>query len=199
MHGMMNRAVQCFVRDTYGQDTWKDVASGADLGFDNFEAMLNYPDQATLSMLSACARILNKPVETLLEDLGTYLVSHPNVEAIRRLLRFGGANFVEFLFSLNELEGRAKLALPDLEMPKLAISYLKDGTYCLKCEAQLPGFGYAMVGVMRAMADDYGALVFLEHQGWADSGEETIVVYLLEASFAEGRDFDLSQPVGGAA
>lgn len=199
MHGMINRAVQCFVRDTYGQEKWIEAAQKADLGFDNFEAMLSYPDAVTLRMLSSCAQILNKPVETLLEDLGTYLVSHPNVEAIRRLLRFGGGSFVDFLFSLNELEGRARLALPDLEMPKLAISYLQDGTYCLKCAAQLPGAGYAMLGVMRAMADDYGALVFLEHKGWADSGEEEITVHLLEAAFAEGREFDLSQQIGGAA
>ena len=48
MHGMINRAIQCFMRDTYGADTWEKVAEQADLGFDNFEAMLSYPDQITL-------------------------------------------------------------------------------------------------------------------------------------------------------
>ena len=199
MHGMMNRAIQCFLRDTYGEETWKSVADRAELGFDNFEAMLSYPDEATMKMLSASAMILKKPFEILLEDLGTYLVSHPNVEAIRRLLRFGGDTFVEFLFSLNELQGRARLALPDLEIPKLSISYQQDGTYSLGCEGGLPGFGYAMVGVMRTMADDYGALVYLEHLGWKDSGEEEIIVYLLEAAFSEGREFALSKGIGGVA
>ena len=198
MHGMINRAVQCFVRDTYGQSTWLEVAEKAKLGFDNFEAMLSYPDRLTMSMLSSCAQVLGKPFEALLEDLGTYLVSHPNVEAIRRLLRFGGQDFVEFLFSLNELEGRTRMALPDLEIPSLSISYLQDNTYQLTCQSQIPGFGYAMVGVMRTMADDYGALVFLEHLGWKDSGEEEIMVHVLEAAYSAGREFDLSS-VGGAA
>ena len=140
---------------------------------------------------------LHKPVETFLEDLGTYLVSHPNVEAIRRLLRFGGENFTEFLFSLNELEGRAQLALPDLEVPKLKVEYAEDGRFRLSCSSSMPGFGYAMVGVMRAMADDYGALVFLEHQGWMDSGEEIITINLLEAAYTEGRSFELSERIGG--
>lgn len=199
MHGMVNRAIQCFLRDTYGAQKWHEIAEKADLGFDNFEAMLTYPDQATMDVLSAAACELNKPFEALLEDIGTYLVSHPNVEAIRRLLRFGGGNFVEFLFSLNELEGRARLALPDLKMPQLSVNYGEDGMYRLLCAGGMLGFGYAMLGVMRAMADDYGALVLLEHQGWKDSGEEEIRIHLLEASFSEGREFELSEGLGGAA
>lgn len=192
MHGMINRAIQCFLRDTYGQQVWTTISEVANLGFDNFEAMLSYPDRVTLDVLSAAARTLSKPVDTLLEDIGTYLVSHPNLEAIRRLLRFGGDDFTEFMFSLNELEGRARLAIPDIEVPQLRLFEAADGTHTLTCSHPVPGFGYAMVGVMRAMADDFGALVFLEHQGWRDSGEEVINVRLLEVAFAEGRSFDLS-------
>ncbi|AJE48057.1 heme NO-binding domain-containing protein [Celeribacter indicus] len=199
MHGMINRAIQCFLRDTYGPRTWQKVAENANLGFDNFEAMLSYPDQVTLDVLGHAARHLHKPVETFLEDLGTYLVSHPNVEAIRRLLRFGGENFTEFLFSLNEIEGRVRLALPDLDVPALSVEANADGTFRLICSNAMPGFGYAVVGVMRAMADDYGALVFLEHEGWRDSGEEAVTIHLLETAYAQGRSFDLSGGVRGVA
>ncbi len=57
----------------------------------------------------------------LLEDLGTYLVSHPNVQGLRRLLRFGGAGFIDFLHSLDELHDRARLAVPDLDLPQLEL------------------------------------------------------------------------------
>ncbi|WP_417243026.1 heme NO-binding domain-containing protein [Celeribacter sp.] len=196
MHGMINRALQCFLRDTYGVQTWAEIADAADLGFENFEAMLGYPDSVTLDVLSATARYFRKPVESILEDLGTYLVSHPNVEPIRRLLRFGGGDFTEFLFSLNELQGRARMALPDLEMPELTVELDGEAVYLMTCSHDVPGFGYVMVGVLRAMADDYGALVFLEHQGWKDAGEEVIHVHLLEAAFAQGRSFDLVAPEG---
>jgi len=97
MHGMINRAIQCFVRDTYEASTWDQVSQQTASQIDNFEAMMNYPDEVTLNMLGVCARVLNKPLDVFMEDLGTYLVSHPNLEAIRRLLRFGGGTFVEFL------------------------------------------------------------------------------------------------------
>ncbi|WP_417249942.1 heme NO-binding domain-containing protein [Celeribacter sp.] len=199
MHGMINRAIQCFLRDTYGAQTWSDIVDEAGLGLDNFEAMLGYPDTVTLDVLAATARHFRKPVESLLEDLGTYLVSHPNVEAIRRLLRFGGESFAEFLFSLNELQGRARLALPDLELPRMTVKPDGDGVFELTCSHAMPGFGYAMLGVLRAMADDYGALVFLEHQGWKDSGDEVIKVHLLEAAFSEGRAFNLVETEGATA
>jgi hypothetical protein len=189
---MINRAIQCFVRDTYGPTVWTAVVKDAKLEFENFEAMLNYPDSLTLDVLSAAARQLAKPLETLLEDIGTYLVSHPNVEALRRLLRFGGDDYREFMFSLNELGGRSRLALPDLEVPSMNIRENADGSHTLTCLHAVPGFGYVVVGVMRAMADDYGALVFLEHQGWQDSGEAVINIQLLEAAFSEGRSFELS-------
>lgn len=47
-----------------------------------------------------------------------------------------------------------------------------------------------MIGVLRAMADDYGALVMLEHNGKSD-GRDVITITLVETSFAEGRSFDL--------
>ncbi len=68
----------------------------------------------------------------------------------------------------------------------------------MTCSHAVPGFGYVMLGILRAMADDYGALVVLEHQGWQDAGEEVIQVHLLEAAFAQGRSFDLVAGEGRA-
>ena len=27
MHGLINKAIQCFVLDTYGRETWRDTSS----------------------------------------------------------------------------------------------------------------------------------------------------------------------------
>ena len=126
-----------------------------------------------------------------LEDLGTYLVSHPNVEALRRLLRFGGVDFVDFLHSLDELSDRARLAVPDLALPPIELEAQRGDRFELRCRSMRPGFGHVMVGVLRAMADDYGALAIIEHGG-ASGGEETIAVDLMLAGFTSGRDFDLA-------
>jgi hypothetical protein len=191
MHGLINKAVQCFVRDSYGAACWSDVARQSNLGFTDFEAMLTYEDELTDVVIDCACDLLQRPREDLLEDIGTYLVSNPNVEALRRLLRFSGVTFQDFLHSLDELQDRARLAVSDLELPQIDVSEVAQDYYKLTVQGELKGYGHVMVGVLRAMADDYGALAVLEFTG-AEAGVETVDIHLLQTDYSSGRDFSLS-------
>ncbi|MGL4322362.1 MAG: heme NO-binding domain-containing protein [Paracoccaceae bacterium] len=199
MHGLINRAVQCFLRDTFGQELWHAVASDAGFGTDGFDTMASYPQSVTDGLIDVAARALSRPREMLLEDLGTYLVSHRTVEPIRRLLRFGGASFMDFLLSVEDLQGRSRLAVPDIDVPLLTLNEEAPDIYLLSCRSPVAGAGHVLMGLLRAMADDYGALVLLDHQGQHD-GAEWLRVNVLETSFAAGRSFDLGRTaMSGAA
>ena len=195
MHGLINRSIQCFLRDTYGAATWSAVAAEARLSFDSFEAMLTYDSALTEQVVAAAERVLQRPRDTLLEDMGTYLVSHPNLEPLRRLLRFGGVTYVDFLLSLEDLPERGRLALPDLDLPLLGLTELGDGQFRLTCSVLLPGVGHVVMGLLRAMADDYGALVLLDHCG-TENGVEVVSINLLQQGYAAGRRFDLAVRAG---
>ena len=121
MHGLVNRAIQRFVSDGYGQAKWDATAQLAGLETSEIEPMLTYEDGLTPRLLMAASEVLGRQYEELLEDIGTYIVSHPNVEALRRLLRFGGVGFVDFLHSLDDLPDRARLAVSDLELPRVEL------------------------------------------------------------------------------
>ena len=190
MHGLVNRAIQCFYRDTYGVPAWQDVVRALDLPFPEFEPMLHYDAQITENMIAEMARVLDKPAEAVLEDVGTYLVSHPNVEALRRLLRFGGETFVEFLLSLDDLPGRARLAVEDLDLPEMELREHGAQTYSLECHSSGSGFGHVMMGVLRTLADDYGALALLDHQGQRGDAE-VLNISVFKMDHSEGREFDL--------
>ncbi len=197
MHGLVNRAIERFVRDTYGRDVWIETIRRLDLGYTEFEAMMTYEPQVTKTVLAAFRERLDKAVPDLLEDIGTYMISHPNIEAPRRLLRFGGVDFVDFLHSLDDLPERARLAVSDLDLPTLKLRDHGEGSYSLNVglsEGHDLRLGHVVMGVLRAMADDYGALVFLEHRG-VSAGHEVILIRLLETAFASGRSFELG--VGG--
>ncbi|WP_171122646.1 MULTISPECIES: heme NO-binding domain-containing protein [unclassified Ruegeria] len=190
MHGLINRAVQSFVCETYGQSCWINVTEAAELGFSEFEAMLVYNDEMTLRVLDILCAKLKRPRGELLEDLGTYLVSHPNMEGLRRLLRFGGETYVEFLHSLDDLSDRVRLAVSDLTLPVLELREVSPAEFQLYCYPGLKGYSSVMVGVLRAIADDYGALAMLSHAG-TEGEVEIISIVLIESAFAEGRQFDL--------
>ncbi|MEM1072955.1 MAG: heme NO-binding domain-containing protein [Pseudomonadota bacterium] len=190
MHGLINRGIQRFVTDSYGESTWLAVVARAELGFSDFEAMMMYDDALTPRVLQAVCDVLERSFAETLEDLGTYLVSNRNLEALRRLLRFGGVTFVEFINSLDDLPDRARLAVSDLVLPAIEILEESPERYSLKIYGAFDGWGHLFVGVLRAMADDYGVLAFLEHRG-REGSCEVIEVTLLETEFAVGRGFQL--------
>lgn len=193
MHGLMNRAAQDFIAVTYGEGAWRAIAAEAGVPDGGFEALLTYDDALTGDVLRVAARHLGKGPDDLLEDMGTFLVTHPRMERARRLLRFGGADFGDFLQSLEDLPERARLALPMIQdMPRLFLQDEGGGRFLLTCTGALPGIASLMMGMLRAMADDYGALVLLEPAERSVPDGESIRITLSLADFGEGRGFDFS-------
>lgn len=197
MHGLINRAIQSFLTETHGRALWGDVLHRAAIGQivdgDGFETMRHYDDAVTWAVLDAAIDLLKLPRDTVLEDLGTFLVSHEGLGAVRRLLRFGGVTFTDFLHSLEDLQGRSHLAVHDLGLPDLWLEAASDGRFQIACRGCSDGFGHVVVGMLRALADDYGALAVLHHRGrQVDTGTETIEIELYDPTYTSGKHFDLA-------
>lgn len=194
MHGLANKAIEAFVTETYGLPVWKQVASLAKLDDLHFEAMMLYRPEITPRIIDSAALVLNADRADLLQNLGIYLVSQSSGQSVRRLLRFGGVNFVDFLYSLDDLHDRALLAVSDLELPVLELREHTASQFSLTIRSPLAGYGHVFIGLLTAMADDYGALVMLEHGG-RRAGVETIAIALLETAFAAGNQFTLGASI----
>lgn len=195
MRGLLSRAIQRFVTDIYGAQMWAEITSTAALGFDTFEPILTYDATVTDSVINAAVFELGRPRSDFLEDLGQYLVSHPESEPIRRLLRFSGATFSEFLDSLEDLPDRARLALPDRDFPQVSMHQMGRCSYVLMVESDLDGMGHVLMGAIRGMADDYGCLMTIEHRGRFREAER-MSIDIHELGHAEARSFHLAGPAG---
>lgn len=192
MHGMINRALQSFITETYGKDVWAEVRTIADLRIDEFEAMLHYDDVLTVACFQAVTQIMHQDHTAVLEDLGTFLITHPPLDPLRRLLRFGGASFTEFVLSLDELADRGRMAMPDIELPEISVRQVDDTQFELHARWRLAGVGAILLGALRAMADDYGALAILNLE--PDQGEfECLSMVIHDTNHAEGRQFVLAE------
>lgn len=191
MHGLINRSIQHFLRDTYGSALWQRVVAAADLPPQGFEALQTYDDRLTEAMILAASARLAKPRDALLEDFGIYLAGR---EGLRRLLRFGGADFVDFLYSLEELPGRVRLAVPDLLIADMVLRHAAPGQFRLEVCDGPSGFVHVMCGVLQAMADDFGALAVIATTD--AGGAASVQIDLIEASYAAGRAFQLTPHEG---
>ena len=197
MHGLIGRAVECFVRDTYGKTTWVDAIKRLQDAPLRFESMWIYDAPVILAAVHACAEELSRTPDEFLEDLGIYLVSHTNTQNLRRLLRFGGVNFVDFLHSLDDLPARARMAVSDLELPELELHQISNGKFTLYVRSDEFDFSRIVLGALRAMADDYGALVVMETSGASALGR-MISLEVLTASHTQAGSFDLATSQGAA-
>lgn len=198
MHGLMLKAIHGFFTDTQSPAIWQNIMRQARLDGTEFESMLSYDDTYAERILSAATQHLNRRRGDILEDVGTYLVSHPRLERLRRLLRFGGVDFTDFLYSIEDLPGRGRLAVPDLDLPHMELRDCGDGVFWLQVTAAIPGLTFVLAGLLRALADDYGVLVMIDDpaplgDGWLlGPHRETLTIRVLDAAFAAGRQFDLS-------
>ncbi|MEM9394237.1 MAG: heme NO-binding domain-containing protein [Pseudomonadota bacterium] len=193
MHGLITKSIQRFLEDTYGGEVWLRIAEQAGVPDAQFETMLYYPEKVFDQTLEAACQELDKPSATILEDMGTYIISHPERPALRRLLRFCGASFSDFLNALEDLRGRARLAVPGLDVPALELKPLAEKRYQIAYEWHRKDGIFVISGILRAMADDYGALAFTE-VAEDGNGHPTIEIAVLDRAFSEGREFDLGAP-----
>jgi hypothetical protein len=189
--GLVNSVLAAFACDMLGEADWAAVAATAGLRSARIEPMLAYDDAITARLLDALTARTGQGQAALLEDLGTYLVCHPATAAVRRLLRFGGTDFCDFVHSLTDLPDRVRLALPDLVLPPIAVTEAATGRFAVVAGAGLPGLDHVLTGLLRAMADDYGTLALVEHDGRA------IRVSVAAADFSQGREFRLTQGAAG--
>ncbi len=200
MNGLAARAMQRFVTDTYGEALWRRVIGEARLSVSAFEVMLCYPEDYAPRIVAAAATVFGRPQADFLEDLGTWLVADERNVPIRRLLRYGGADFTAFLESLDDLPDRIRLAMPGMVLPRLRARTLAPDLYSVTCSGSPPGVAHVLVGLIRAMADEYGALAIIEVEDDEEGGARDpaplaeavrLSVSVPSARYFEGRDFHL--------
>ncbi|MCB6178346.1 heme NO-binding domain-containing protein [Rhodobacter sp. Har01] len=191
MFGLFLRALQGYVSTTFGADPWGQILTRAGFMGQGFEPLLPYDMALFHKVLNATSAVLERPADVVLEDLGTYIVTNSANQAPRRLLRFGGVSYADFLLSVEELPDRARLALPDIQIPPVLLEEVAHGHFTLSCPLAMPCLGHVLIGVLRAMADDYGALVVIEAEPLEGTGV-VLSIRLHEADYASGRKFVLA-------
>jgi hypothetical protein len=187
MHGLVNRVIEEFARETYGDAVW--VATAVATGIDprGIEIMGEHDAELTGRLLANLARQHDRSPQDLAEDLGAWVAQ---IASVRRLLRFAGGDFTGFMMTLEELRGRGQLVTRDLYLPPLSVAPTGQGWEVRSdCERL---WLHAVAGMLHAMADDYGVLAVID----VELGRIRVDVPML--NFNAGRPFSLSDPAVGA-
>ncbi|RCW84781.1 heme NO-binding domain-containing protein [Paracoccus lutimaris] len=158
MHGLVNRSFELFLRDCYGDRIWERVARQSKVDPRGFFLLQSSSDSITKTLIAEASGILRKPGGELVEDLGGWLTRR---EPIRRLLRFSGRDFSEFVESVGEFPSRATMIIQSLKTPRIAVTMLTKQRYEVSIESDAEVWPMLLAGILRGMADDYGALAVI--------------------------------------
>lgn len=175
MHRLVQRAIEEFIIATYGSDVWTKVAAGSR------HRITSNDETHGQKVMHAASGELGKPYVEMWEDLGAWLA---RLEPMRRLLRFSGRDFKDFLQNIVDLPDYTRMVVPDLKMPGMTV-VTEDEVLRILVRRRDPEWIHAIAGVVRVMADDYGALGLI----WVEP--DGIAVQVSDDSFAEARDFHL--------
>ncbi len=187
--------MQAFVIESYGAALWDDIARRCDVPGGGFEILLSYPPDLLDRVEDEVARRIDRTRAEMLEDLGVHIVARPHGDAVRRLLRFSGARFGDFIENLPDLPERLRLAVPGLDLPPLDLAAVAPPGAGWIVTPGDPRIVPLLVGVLRAMADEHGTLALVE----ATRDRRGIDVSLLCAEHGAARDFALGGGLRGAA
>jgi hypothetical protein len=189
---MICKTLELFLRSRRGDAAWTEIRKAAGLREPQLDPMRTYPDESIHALLLAAEDRLRLPVHALLDDVGTWICTHPPLEAVRRLIRFSGPTFVDLLWSLEELPDRARLAVPDLQLPLCRVRETALGCYDVEVEWDRAYTGAVLGGILRAMADDHGTLVYIDWAGRTEADGriiETLEIALHDMRHAAPREF----------
>lgn len=194
MHGLICKSLEEFVRDQHGDEVWQQIVQVSGLPVNRFEALRSYDDDLMQSVFISTFQELGRANTLVLEDIGHWICTHPPLEPVRRLIRFSGTSFVDLIYSLDEIHDRARIALPGLGLPKFYVMEHGPNDFRIRSAWHLEGGGAVLTGILRAMADDYGALALIEigaRQQIGETWEETLSVNIFDQAHQAPREFTL--------
>ena len=74
MYGFILSELKKYVTAKHGDPAWKSLMKEAGLGTKIYLATQEYPDSEVITLVNTAAKLAGKPVPTLLEDFGQFMV-----------------------------------------------------------------------------------------------------------------------------
>lgn len=153
MYGIINHGIERFVTEKFGATGWRDVCLRAGITDTKFEGMLTYPDDVTYTLIGTICEKYNFAPADALETFGNYFFGYSQTTIVGKLLRFGGEEFADILYSLNAMHARIKLSMPHLRPPHFEFEENPDGSYQLHYSSAREGLEHLVIGLVRALAE----------------------------------------------
>jgi Haem-NO-binding len=155
MFGLVNKGLEDMVCSQYGEETWEEIKSKAEVEIEAFISMDAYPDDITYRLVDAASVAMEIPATDVLEAFGRYWILFTATEGYGSLMEMAGDNLPEFLQNLDNLHARVGLSFPNLQPPSFLCSALEEESLKLHYYSDRPGLTPMVVGMLKGLGEKF--------------------------------------------
>ena len=152
MYGMVNRAIEQFIRKEHGESVWEQVASKAAVK-DAFISMEQYPDSVSVNLVVGLSEVIGMGPAQVLADVGEYWVSFAHNSDYGDLLDMAGDTLPEVLANLDEMHTRVGQSFENLNTPSFWVTDLTEDSLILHYASDRDGLAPMVVGLVRGLGN----------------------------------------------
>lgn len=172
MYGLINKAVENFVTEKFGAETWEKVLEKSGVDAELFISMKCYPDEWTYKLIGAASEILALPADNILTAFGEYWIRFTEQEGYGHLLMASGSNLPEFLKRLDDMHAHISLTYEGARMPSFKCTELGPDRLEVDYYSERPGLGPMIVGLLKGLGTLFGNKVEVEYTHSRASGAD---------------------------
>lgn len=162
MYGLVNKAVENFVIQKFGVETWEKVLEKSGIDAELFLSQKCYPDEWTYKLIGAASEILALPADAILEAFGEFWIQFTEQEGYGHLLMASGRNLPEFLKRLDDMHAHLSLTYEGAKMPSFKCTEIGPNDLEVDYYSERPGLGPMIGGLLKGLGTLFGNSVEVE-------------------------------------
>lgn len=178
MYGMVNKAIEDLVRQSFGDDAWDRIKEQAGIDVDIFISNEGYPDDLTYKLVGAASAVTGMPADKILFAFGEHWLLKIARQEYGGLLEAGGRTLRDFLINLPNFHARIMLIFPKLQPPRFRVEETGERELELHYLTHRDGLGAFVVGIVSGLGKMFESPVEITQLAFRSRGDDHDVFHL---------------------
>lgn len=171
MYGLVNQALEDFVKKSHGEAVWEQVRDKAGINVEMFVSMDSYPDEVTVKLVAAATEVLGLDANRILAAFGEHWVLYTAQEGYGQMLSMFGSNREEFLLNLDNLHSHVGLTFSSVCPPSFEVERIDDGrALLLHYRSQRCGLTPMVVGLLKGLGQRFSQAIDIRQTAYRGAG-----------------------------
>ena len=162
MYGLINQGLHDLAVQIGGEELWREIKSGADVGLEAFVGMDTYPDEITYRLVEATSAAIGISPTDVLRAFGKHWILYTARRGFGAIFDTMGRSMPTFLANLDTMHARLSLSMPEMRPPSFVCEQFSDDRIRLEYWSERAGLAPMVIGLLEGLGEMYGVMVSVD-------------------------------------